>query len=143
MWTAIRSLNGFAVTGAVLLYYLLAIPWFAPFAFGPAWREAIGLAHLPEVNSASAYGVPLVGTFSATVAMAMLVRLIGIERVAQGVRLGVTLALCFSVAAVAIDAVAPHQPRPLAYFLIVGGYHLVGLTAASAIVTRFSRRRAA
>lgn len=128
MWQTLRSLNWLAVAAAVLIYYLLAIPWFAPFAFGPAWREAVGSAG----DGLAAYVVPLVGSIAATVAMAVLLKLTG-----GGVRHGVLVALCFSVTAVATDAVAPNQARPLVFFAIVGGYHLVGLTAVSAVLARF------
>ncbi|MFN0064346.1 MAG: DUF1761 domain-containing protein [Myxococcaceae bacterium] len=137
MAQAIRSLNWFAVTGASLFYFMFGAVWYAPFAFGPMWRSAIGLSHVPEINTPQVFIVPLASAFSATLATATLVKKLGLVGVTQGVRLGVFVALCYSVAAVATDAVAPHQPKPLAYVLIVGGYHLAGLTGVSALVTRF------
>jgi len=137
MTTPLR-LNWFAVLGAALLHYFLAVPWFA--LLGPAWREAIGLAHVPETNSVAAYVVPLVGAFLGTVALALLLAALRIERVTTGALFGAAMALGFSLTAVANDAVAPHQPRPLAFFLIVGGYHLLGLMLSAAVLARARRR---
>lgn len=133
MSTALRSLHWPAVAGATFFYYFLAVPWFAPFAFGPAWLTAVG----PGGDDAAAYVVPLIGAVAATVAVAVLQRRLGIQGVAEGVRLGLVVALCFSATAVATDAAAPNQAKPLTFFFIVGGYHLVGLTVASAVLARF------
>lgn len=133
----LRSLRWVVVLPAALVYYLLAIPWFAPFAFGPAWRAATGRPGVPDVSGADAYLVPLAGTLSATIATAMLLRLTRAEGVSAGLRVGLFVAVCYSLAAVGIDAVAPNQPQPLTYFIIVGGYHLVGSTMATALIARF------
>lgn len=139
----LRSLNWFAVLAATLAYFMLGAVWYAPFAFGALWRAAIGLSQVPEVNTPQVFLVPLAAAFTATVATAALVERLHLERVSQGVQLGACVALCYSAAAVATDAVAPHQPNPLAYALIVGGYHLTGLIGVSAVVTRFRRRPSA
>lgn len=138
MTTPLR-LNWFAVLGAALVHYLLAVPWFA--LLGAAWREAVGLSAVPETNSVAAYVVPLVGSFTATLAMGLLLSALRIERVRTGALLGAGLAASFVLTAVATDAVAPHQPHPLAFFLIVGGYHLLGLTLSAGILARFCRPR--
>ncbi|MFN0061579.1 MAG: DUF1761 domain-containing protein [Myxococcaceae bacterium] len=137
MTRTLRSLNWFAVFGGTLGYFMLGALWYAPFAFGKFWRAAIGLAHVPEVNTPEVFIVPFAAAFTATLATAVLVKRLRLERLSQGIQLGGCVALCYSVAAVATDAVAPHQPSPLAYALIVGGYHLTGLVGVSALVTRF------
>ncbi|MBL8953080.1 MAG: DUF1761 domain-containing protein [Myxococcaceae bacterium] len=130
MSTTLRSLSWPAVIAATFLYYLLAVPWFAPFAFGPLWREAVGAGG----DGAAAYVVPLVGAVAGTLAMAVLPQRVG-------AKLGLLAALCFSLCAVATDAVAPNQARPVAFFIVVGGYHLVGLTLVSVVLARFRRTR--
>lgn len=137
MTQTLRSLNWFAILGASLAYFMLGAVWYAPFAFGPLWRTAIGLSHVPEINTPQVFIVPLASAFTATLATATLVKALRLERVTQGAQLGAFVALCYSIAAVATDAVAPHQPHPLAYVLIVGGYHLTGLVSVAAFVTRF------
>lgn len=133
MRDVLRSVRWGVAMAAALGYFMMGALWYSPVLFGPAWRATIGLSTSPEVNSVWAFVVPFLGALSATLASAVLSALINVRSRLHGAALGAFVALSYSVAAVGIDAVAPHQPHPLTYTLIVGGYHLVCLTLVGAL----------
>ena len=136
------SLHWPAILLAAAVYSLLGIPWFSPATLGSVWEQAIGF-HRPDgwEPGALLYLGPLAASLAASVSTAMLARATGSVTVADGVRLGLVVAVGYSVAVAGVDAISPSHPEPLTLLLITGSYHLVGLTAVAAIVTVWTKRR--
>lgn len=135
-------INWFAALGGGVLYFMLGALWYAPFAFGPAFNEALGYA--PGVippNTPAMFIGPLVGCIAAAIGLAILVRWTRVSSLREGLILSTVVALSFSVSAVGIDAVAPNQRSSMTLLIIVGGYHFVGQLIVGALVTRFRKKR--
>ncbi|MGV3621151.1 MAG: DUF1761 domain-containing protein [Archangium sp.] len=117
----------FKSIAAGLLYFMLGALWYAPFAFGPKFNEALGYAVgvIPPNTPAMLIG-PLLGCVAASLGIALLInRAKTTTRRDVAVLTLITSAL-FSVSAVGIDAVAPNQAASWTLLIIVGGYHVVG-----------------
>jgi hypothetical protein len=138
---AVRELNGYAILVAAAAYFLLGVPWFSPATLGPIWERAIGF-NRPDAWEPGPllYLGPLLASFAAAFATAVLARATRAVTVKQGAILGLATALGYSVAVAGVDAISPSHPEPLTLFLITGSYHLVGLTVVAVIVTAWKKR---
>ena len=136
-------MKSFATLGAGLLYFLLGALWYAPFAFGPAFNEALGYA--PGVvppNTPAMFIGPFVGCLAAAVGLAVLIRWTRFSALREVLLLSALVATLFSASAVGIDAVAPNQSAPMTLLLIVGGYHFVGQLLVGGVLWASQRTRA-
>lgn len=128
------DLNWLAVIVSTLAYYALGALWFTPL-FGSAWDRSIGFERprghrFPPIY----YVTPLISSFVVTVATAVLVDALDIERVSDAVLLGLVVGIGYAAAISFNNAVTPHTPRPLLLGAVTGSYHLVGIVIVSAIV---------
>lgn len=131
---AFGEMNWAAVVVAAVAYYALGGLWFAEFAFYPAWRRSMGWEKRPL--GASYYVGPFVTSLLTAVALGALAEATGSSTFGASVVLGLVVGL--GVAAAVIfntGALDPNKPRPLTWFGVTGGYHLVGTLIASAVVT--------
>jgi hypothetical protein len=130
------DLNWPAVLVAALAYWLLGALWWAPFLFGSAWARSIGWEPPPDAKPGATF---MVGTAAmallAAVAVGMLAEVTGADGLGEGLVLGLVLGLGVAGAALlGVAASEPTRPRPWTWLAIDGGYHLVGLLLAAAIV---------
>jgi Protein of unknown function (DUF1761) len=132
----VDDLNWLAVVVATVAYYVLAGPWYADALFGPAWRQSIGWSKRAGERLGPRYYVgPLVTCLIAVVAVAMLAEATGSDSFAEGVVLGLVVAVGVVGAVLFVTgALDPQRPRPIVWFAITGGYHLIGLVMASLLV---------
>lgn len=141
----LTEIHWWVVLLAAFAYFALGAAWFTPL-FGRAWDRSIG--HDRSANQGrfplSYYLVPFWAAAVATAGVAGLIAAVGVEAVAGGAGLGAALGagvgagVGIAVAAATFtNSLTPHTPRPYQLACINGGYHLVGLTMAGAILGMF------
>lgn len=141
MKSALAEVYWPAVVAAAVVYFMLGIPWFSPATLGPVWERAQGFERPAGWEPGGLlYGGPLLASFTAALATALLARATRSTTASDGMWLGLVLALGYSMAVAGLDAMAPAHPEPLTLFLITGSYHLVGLMAVGVIVTVWRKR---
>ncbi|MGH2680553.1 MAG: DUF1761 domain-containing protein [Actinomycetota bacterium] len=135
----LSDLNWLAVLVAALAYFAIGAVWYAPPLFGKAWMAAGGLA-APEAGSRPSpliYLTPLIGSLLSAVALAMLAKATGTDKLQRGIVLGVVVAIGFAVSITFVTAqFESEKPKPMVWGAITAGYHVVGnLIAAIVIAT--------
>jgi hypothetical protein len=131
------ELNWLAVLVAALAYFAVGAVWYAPPVFGKAWQAAGGMA-TPEAGmrpSAAIYLTPLIGSLLSAVALAMLAKATGTDTFAEGIALGLVVAIGFAVSIALVTAQFESQkPKPMVWGALNGGYHVVGILITAIIV---------
>jgi Protein of unknown function (DUF1761) len=130
------DLNWPAVVAATSVYYLLAGAWFADPLFGRVWRQSIGWDKRAGERLGAAYYVgPVLTCLIAVIAVAMLSEATGSDSFTEGLVLGFVVAVGVASAVLFVTgALDPRRPRPIVWFAITGGYHLIGLVTASLLI---------
>ena len=132
------DLNWPAVIVAGLTYFAVGGLWFAEPVFGKAWRRSIGwemTGDQPSPGPAFYIG-PLVTCLVAAVAVGMLGAGTGSDTFGEGICLGLVTGIGIAGAVLFVTGVFdPKKPRPMTWFGITFGYHLIGLLVASVIVS--------
>jgi Protein of unknown function (DUF1761) len=130
------DLNWLAVVVAAAAYYVLAGPWFSDQLFGPVWRRSIGWEKQAGERLGPAYYVgPLITCLISVIAVAMLSEATGSDSFAEGLVLGLVVAVGVACAVLFVTgALDPQRPRPIVWFAITAGYHLIGLVIASLLI---------
>ncbi len=137
MSTAFADAHWLAVALAALAYYVLGAVWFTPL-FGKAWDRAIGYdrAHAPRFGT-DYYVVPLASALLVSTALGVIVA--GLPAATMGDALLIGLLIGIAAAAISVNnALTPHTPHPYVLGAVTGGYHLVGIVGASAIIGAFA-----
>lgn len=131
------ELNWLAVAVAALAYFALGGLWFIPRVFGDVWMDAIGWEPADDDQPSPAlYLGPLVTCLIATIALAVLARAAGADGVVDGVVLGAVAGVGIAGTALFVTGYFdPKKRRPMTWFVVTGGYHIVGLVIASVIVS--------
>jgi hypothetical protein len=130
------ELNWLAVIVAAIAFFALGAVWYAPPVFGRAWQHAAG-AQVPEgTRPGIAYYVgPLATCLLSTVATALLAVATGTDTVGEAIVLGLVVGVGVAAAVAFVGGVFdPHKPQPLVWFVIFGGYQVVGLLIVATIV---------
>jgi len=71
----------------------------------------------------------------AVIAVAILSESTGSESFAEGLVLGLVVGVGIACAVLFVTgALDPQRPRPIVWFAITGGYHLIGLVTASLLI---------
>jgi hypothetical protein len=132
------DLNWLAVVVAAVAYYALGAIWYARPAFGSIWMDSIGWKPDPESGpqmSTANIVLPIAAFLVTSVALGMLAASSGTDTLGEGVLLGfvagVGVAAMITLVTAAYD---PISPKPVTWFLVTGGYHLVGIVIASGII---------
>ena len=134
MFDAIGEINWLAVIVAALAYYILGAIWFTPL-FGRAWDTSIGFQRPKGHRFPPIYYIaPLISSFVATVATAVLVYALDIGLLSDAILLALTVGIGYAASISFNNAVTPNTPRPLMLGAVTGTYHLVGIIIVSAIV---------
>jgi hypothetical protein len=131
------NLNWLAVAVAALAYFAVGALWYAPPVFGRIWADAGGFS-LPERGerpSAAIYVTPLIGSVLSSVALGMLAEATGTDSIAEGIALGLVIALGFAVPISLVTAQFESQkPRAMTWGAVNAGYHVVGNLIAAIII---------
>ena len=130
-------LNWLAVLVAAIAYFAIGALWYAPPLFGRIWADAGGLS-MPERGerpSAAIYVTPLIGSILSAIALGVLARATGSDSLAEGIALGLVVAIGFAVPIAFVTAQFESQkPRPMTWGAINAGYHVVGTLIAAIVV---------
>lgn len=132
------DLNWLAVIVAAVVYYALGAVWYARFAFGDIWMDSIGWKPDPDSGpqmSTANIVLPIVGFLVTAIALGMLAASTGTDTFAEGIVLGLVAGVGVGTMITLVTAAYdPVSPKPVTWFLVTGGYHLVGIIIASAII---------
>jgi Protein of unknown function (DUF1761) len=133
---ALGELNWLAVIAAAIAYFAVGSIWYAPPVFGNVWMRAAGIQPPAEGQGPNpiVFVAPLVTGLVASIATGMLALVTGTDTVGEGIALGVTVAIGYSIGVAALAAAFEKKPETATWFWITAGYHLVGLTVASIIL---------
>lgn len=135
MFAIAAELNGWVVLLATLVYFILGALWFTPL-FGKYYDLALGFDRQKDYKWPAIYYLsPFVNSLVVSIATAMLVHLLKIERLADAVALGLIVGVGYAGAISFNNAVNPVTPRPLLYGAVTGGYHVVGITLVAMVVS--------
>lgn len=133
------DLNWLAVIIAAVAYYALGAIWYARQTFGSIWMDSIGWKPDPESGpqmSTANLVLPILAFLVTAIALGMLAASTGTDTLAEGIVLGlvagVGVATMITLVTAAYD---PISPKPMTWFFVTGGYHLVGILTASAIIS--------
>jgi hypothetical protein len=133
----LAELNWLAVAVAALAYFVIGALWYAPPLFGRIWSEAAGFAP-PEAGqrpSPAIYVTPLIGSILSAVALGMLAVATGTDTFAEGIALGLVVAIGFAVSITFVTAqFESNKPQPMVWGAVTAGYHVVGNLVAAIIV---------
>lgn len=133
----LADLNWLAVLAAAIAYFAIGAIWYARPVFGGIWSGAGGFA-LPERGEgpgAAIFVTPLVGAVLASVALGMLAVATGTDTTAEGLALGVIVAIGFVASVSFVTAQFETQkPKPLLWGAVNFGYHAVGTLVAAIII---------
>lgn len=131
----LEDLNWLAVVVAGVAYFALGAIWYMPAMFGRAWMRAGGIQMEGQRQSSAMYVAPLVTCLIAAVATGMLALATATNTYGEGVVLGLVVGVGYAVTVSAVNALFdPQKPQQGVWFVINGGYHLVGLLIASVII---------
>lgn len=128
-------LNYLAILTGTVVYFILGAVWYSKLMFSTKWGELNKL----EMTEDSKKMMPMMMVISfvmmliATLGLAILMYLLGIEGIEGGVKLGLLCGLCFSAATMVTNYV--YVRKPMALYFIDGGYHVVGFVVASIILS--------
>jgi hypothetical protein len=134
----VGQLNWLAVIVGAVIYFVLGAIWFAPPVFGRPWMAAIGWDDSrprPEMNPVSYVG-PALFYLIASIVTGLLAKATESDTAAEGVLLGLVVAVGYALTVTATDAVFdPNKPKPWTWFVISGAYHLVSLVVIGVLVS--------
>lgn len=132
------ALNWLAVIVGTVVYFLLGAVMFAQQSpIGRAWMSASGYES-PTTGATSTnlfYLAPLVATFVAVVATALLAQATGTDTLGEGVILGLVVGIGYAATiTLNIAAFEFSKPRRWTWGLIDATYHVLGLLIAAVIL---------
>jgi len=136
----LQQLNYLHVIVAAIAYFAVGSVWFTPIGFGKPWMEGYGISMPtdPEIQKKMRkempkyMGITLLLCFVGTVALACLQGVIGINSLMSGVKLGIAAG---SFVGIAFAMSHMYTRKSFKLTLIDSGYHVVGLTIASIILS--------
>jgi hypothetical protein len=133
---ALNDVNWLAILVGAVAWWILGAIWYSPVLFGTAWARAGGI-EIPEGQrpSPATYLVPLVASFIATIAAAMLARATGSTTFGEGIVLGLVLAIGFAFTLFWVESTFGNRPKPGTWFAITATYSILGILIATVIVT--------
>jgi hypothetical protein len=130
------ELNWLAVIVGALAYWILGAIWYAKPVFGDVWTRASGVVIPEDQRPGPEFFVfPLIAEFLVTVAASMLAFATGSDTFGEGIALGIVLGIGVAMALEFVNAMFSGRPQPWAFFLVTGGYHLVGVLIVSVVVS--------
>lgn len=139
------KINHAAIAVAALAYWALGALWYSPLLFADPFVSLMRWtpSDVAAIEAAGAGGEIVVAFITSLVlvyVLAHFVKFTGAENVRTGLLTGFWLWLGF-VATTNLNTVL-FESRPLGLYLINGGYHLVGMLGAGALLAVWRKREA-
>lgn len=131
------QLNWLAVIVGAAIYFFLGALWYSPVLFAKPWMRSIGFGadRTPPQASAATYVVPALAYLVMAIAVGLLAAATGTDTLAEGIVLGLVVALGLSLMHTLVDATFdPNKPEPWTWFAINGTYHAVGLVLVAIVI---------
>jgi membrane-associated HD superfamily phosphohydrolase len=127
------QVNWLAVIAAAVSMFVVGGLWYSPILFEKPWQKAAGLSDAASKggNRAVIFGVAFVLTLIMAANLAFFISAPGTT---LGFAVGAAIAAGLGWAALGLGLVALFERRPLAYFLINGGYLTVGFAVMGLIL---------
>jgi hypothetical protein len=127
------DVNWLAVVGAAVAKFVIGGVWYSPVAFGPRWGALVGVS--PDAFKARmvpAMAVDFVSGLVLAWVLANALQFMGAVGLIPGIRTSFFLWLGFI--ATTLVSTTMYEGRPMALFVITGGYYLVSLLVMGAII---------
>ncbi len=127
------DVNWLAVLAAALAKFVIGGAWYSPPMFGPRWGAIVGVS--PEAfkaRMAPAMVTDLVASLVLAWVLANVLKFTGVAGLVPGVRVSFFLWLGF--VATPLLSTTVYEGRPLALFVINGGYWLVSIMVMGAVI---------
>ena len=126
------TVNVWAVLVATVVYFALGAAWYM--ALSKPWMAAVGFtrAQLEQGSNPAIYGVTFVLEAVAVFTLAVLLRNTGLTGIVGGASLGALVGIGIWFALMSVTFM--YESRRPTLFLIDGGYHVLALTLAGAIL---------
>ena len=133
-------INWLAVVVGTIAYWIFCGIWHRPFAFGKKWEQAMGF-NRPEnwKESNINFIVPLISCFVTSVAIAVLLKLIGVNSITNALTVGLLTGIGFAMAIVFTTSLIPTMKKPLVFGLITGTAQALGIIIATLIIFFMSK----
>ena len=132
------DVNWLAVIVATIVYYALGALWYSRALFGNIWMASIGWEPDPEEGpqmSTAEMVMPFLAFLVGVIALGMLAVATGTDTLGEGLVLGLVVGVGIAAVTTLVTAVYdPMSPKPMTWFWVTGGYHVVGIVVASAIL---------
>lgn len=127
-------MNYLPVLIAGVSYFILGGIWFTSL-FGKLWDKAIDFDRPPKWRPTLIYYFgPLAGCLISAFSVFLLMGLVQPETLFKALFIGLIVGLGIGATITAVNAISPNVSRPGLYAMVVGGYHLVGLTLCAMII---------
>lgn len=133
--TLFSQINWLAVLVAGIVYFMIGGLWYSKFLFGNRWATLLNIdMSNPEKNK----GVPAIMFYSfvfmliTVFGLALLVVRLDLTILSSAFKIGLITGFCFAVMSMSISFV--YERKPLALYVISGGYQLVGNIVAAMIL---------
>lgn len=131
----LNSINWLGVAAATLVYSAFSGIWHRQFAFGKAWEAAMGFQRPDNWKESPIYFiVPLLGCFTASLAMAILIQLVQVDSMQETILLGLLVGIGVAMTVTFTNAVIPTMKKPLLFATITGTAHAIGMILVSVIL---------
>jgi hypothetical protein len=137
---ALGDMNWLAVIVATVAYFALGGLWFSKLMFANAWQRAMGWEETEEESYGPEFYIgPFVTCLLSTIGVGMLAVATGSDTLAEGLVLGLVVGVGVSAAVLFVTGYFDQRkPQPMVWVAVTAGYHLVGLLAASAILSTWT-----
>jgi hypothetical protein len=134
----LSTINWLAVVVAAAIYFFLGALWYSPPLFARQWQESIGwdpAARGQIQANPMTYVIPAVLYLIAAIATALLAAATGTDTLTEGLTLGLVTGLGYALPMLGVEAsFDPNKPKPLAWFVISLGYHLIGFVILGVVI---------
>lgn len=127
-------MNHLATIVAAVAHWIWGAIWYG--VLGASWMAAVG-KHAAQ-NDPMPYVISIIALLAAAYVLADLFRRIGINTLASGARTGAIIGLAIVAAYLALFY--GYQARPLALWVIDGGYAVIGMAIMGAVIGGWKRK---
>jgi hypothetical protein len=132
----LADLNWLAVAVAALAYFAFGGLWFSTVVFGRQWQQALDWKPAEGERVGIKYYIgPLITCLVTTLATAMLAKATDTDTFGEAIVLGLVLGVGVAGAVLFVTGYFdPKKPRPMTWFGITAGYHLIGILIAAVVL---------
>ena len=131
----LSNIHWLHVLVATLAYFALGSVWYSPVLFVKKWIKAANInIDNPDAKKGMGFlfGGSFVLMFITSTGLAFLQQVLPAIDFIGGIKLGLLVSVALVSTSISVNYL--YTKKPLALFLIDNGYHIVGITIASAII---------